>query len=138
MAELRNCPKCNAIFNFNGLRDVCASCHKTEEDLFDIVYKFLRQRANRAATIERIEEVTGADKSLLYKWVRKRRLQPAQFPGLGYPCDNCGTLVTQGKLCRNCTDSIQTDLKRDDTNRVFKEQLANQNKRTYLSSKDRN
>jgi len=137
MAELRNCPKCNAIFNYNGLRDVCAKCHKEEEELFQVVYQFLRKRENRAATIDRIVEVTGASENLLHKWVRKRRLQPAQFPGLGYPCDNCGTLITQGKICRTCTDSIQTDLKRHDANISFKEDVAKNNQRTYLSSRDK-
>ncbi|TFD95784.1 TIGR03826 family flagellar region protein [Jeotgalibacillus sp. R-1-5s-1] len=137
MAELRNCPKCDAIFNFNGLRDVCPSCHKQEEELFEIVYRFLRQRENRAATMERIEEVTGADSSLLYKWVRKRRLHPAQFPGLGYPCDNCGTLITQGKLCRTCTDNIKNDLKQHDSNVAFREAVEKSGKKTYLSNRDR-
>ncbi|WP_227394301.1 TIGR03826 family flagellar region protein [Jeotgalibacillus aurantiacus] len=137
MAELRNCPKCDAIFNYNGLRDVCPACHKQEEELFEVVYRFLRQRENRAATIDRIEEATGADSSLLHKWVRKRRLHPAQFPGLGYPCDNCGTLITQGKLCRTCTDSIKDDLKQHDSNMAFREAVEKSGKSTYLSNRDR-
>ena len=136
MVQVRNCPTCNAIFNFNGLRGVCPSCFKKEEELFNKVYQFLRKRENRAATIDRIEEVTGAKKSLLHKWVRKRRLQPAQFPGLGYPCDNCGTLVTQGKLCSTCSESIKSDLKREDNHSAFKEEIAAHQKQTYLSFKN--
>ncbi|MDZ5711468.1 TIGR03826 family flagellar region protein [Jeotgalibacillus haloalkalitolerans] len=137
MAELKNCPKCNAIFNYNGLRDVCPKCQKEEEELFEQVYRFLRQRENRAATIERITEVTGASASLLHKWVRKRRLHPAQFPGLGYPCDNCGTLIIQGKICRSCTDNIKTDLKQHESNMEFREAVANSNRKTYLSNRDK-
>ncbi|MGD7043334.1 TIGR03826 family flagellar region protein [Jeotgalibacillus proteolyticus] len=135
MAELRNCPVCNAIFNFNGLRDVCLPCHQAEEDLFQQVYQFLRKRENRAATVERIVEVTGAEEKQLYKWVRKRRLQPAQFPGLGYPCDQCGTLITQAKLCRTCTDSIKSDLKLEESNRLFQEASKSNQQKTYLSSR---
>ncbi|MFB1082261.1 TIGR03826 family flagellar region protein [Jeotgalibacillus sp. JSM ZJ347] len=137
MAELRNCPKCNAIFNYNGLRDVCPKCAKEEEELFEQVYRFLRQRENRAASIERITEVTGASPELLHKWVRKRRLHPAQFPGLGYPCDSCGTIINQGKICRSCTDRIQSDLKQHESNMEFRETVASQNKKTYLSNRDR-
>ncbi|TFE03955.1 TIGR03826 family flagellar region protein [Jeotgalibacillus salarius] len=137
MAELRNCPKCDAIFNFNGLRDVCPKCHKEEEELFEEVYRFLRKRENRAASIERITEVTGASAGLLHKWVRKRRLHPAQFPGLGYPCDNCGSLIVQGKICRSCTENIQSDLKQHESNMEFRKAVSDQNKKTYLSSRDR-
>ncbi|AJD92156.1 membrane protein [Jeotgalibacillus malaysiensis] len=137
MAEIKNCPKCNAIFNYNGLRDVCPKCFKEEEELFETVYRFLRQRENRAASIERITEVTGASESLLHKWVRKRRLHPAQFPGLGYPCDNCGTLIIQGKICRSCTDKIKTDLKQHESNMEFREAVTNNNKKTYLSNRNK-
>lgn len=137
MAEIKNCPKCNAIFNYNGLRDVCPKCFKEEEELFEQVYRFLRQRENRAASIERITEVTGASESLLHKWVRKRRLHPAQFPGLGYPCDSCGTLIIQGKICRSCTDKIKTDLQQHESNVEFREAVTNNSKQTYLSNRNK-
>ncbi|KIL49910.1 TIGR03826 family flagellar region protein [Jeotgalibacillus soli] len=137
MGELRNCPTCNAVFSFNGLREVCSKCNQLEEDMFTTVYHFLRKRENRAATIERIVEVTGVTDKLLHKWVRKRRLQPAQFPGIGYPCDSCGTLINTAKLCKNCQESIKNDLELHESNEAFKEQMANSQKRTYLSSKNR-
>ncbi|CAM5562043.1 hypothetical protein LSPH24S_05710 [Lysinibacillus sphaericus] len=42
-------------------------------ELYQIVYRyFLRKRENRAATVERIVEATGAEEDLLYhRWVRK-------------------------------------------------------------------
>ena len=54
---------------------VCTKCAQQEEEMYQIVYRFLRKRENRAATAERIEEATGVDVNLLYKWVRKGRLQ---------------------------------------------------------------
>ena len=96
MAELKNCPTCGNFFNYTGIREVCANCARDEEKMYEEVYRFLRRRENRAATIERIVEVTGVTETLLHTWVRKGRLQPAQFPNLGYPCDNCGKLTTKG------------------------------------------
>ena len=90
MAEVRDCPRCGDLFNYTGVRDVCHKCAQSEEEMYQIVYRFLRKRENRAATVDRIVEATGVDEDLLYKWVRKGRLQPAMFPNLGYPCDNCG------------------------------------------------
>lgn len=62
MAEIRNCPECNEFFNYTGLRDVCYKCAQKEEDMYQIVYRFLRKRENRAANVDRIEEATGVKK----------------------------------------------------------------------------
>ena len=110
MAELRNCPTCGDLFNYTGVLNVCTKCGMNEEKIYEEVYRFLRKRENRAATIERIVEMTDATEEMLHKWVRKGRIQPAMFPNLGYPCDNCGKLTSKGKLCDTCTDNIKRDL----------------------------
>lgn len=131
MAELRNCPSCGAFFNYTGIREVCQKCAQSEEDLYQVVYRFLRKRENRAATVERIEEATGVDKQLLYKWVRKGRLHRAMFPNLGYPCDNCGHITTTGKLCDRCQDSIRRDLNTFEAAQEFRENIKKSDKTTY-------
>ena len=137
MAELRNCPMCGAFFNYTGLREVCHSCAQKEEDLYQVVYRFLRKRENRAATAERIEEATGVDRELLYKWVRKGRLHPAMFPNLGYPCDNCGRLTNKGKLCEKCTENIKSELRTFEAAKEFREGILQQDRATYHAEKKR-
>ncbi|MDN4606788.1 TIGR03826 family flagellar region protein [Sporosarcina highlanderae] len=110
MAEVRNCPSCDGIFNYTGIRDICPLCAREEEEMYDKVYKFLRRRENRSATVERIVQETGVSTRLLYRWVRKGHLHPAKFPNLGYPCDSCGKLITSGKICDKCTNSLKKDL----------------------------
>lgn len=131
MAELRNCPMCGTFFNYTGLREVCHSCAQKEEDLYQIVYRFLRKRENRAANIDRIEEATGVERELLFKWVRKGRLHPATFPNLGYPCDNCGHLTNKGKLCDKCSDSIKSDLRTFEAAKEFRDSILEQDRVTY-------
>lgn len=131
MAELRNCPGCGAFFNYTGIRDVCAKCAQGEEDLYQVVYRFLRKRENRAATVERIEEATGVDKDLLYKWVRKGRLHRAMFPNLGYPCDQCGRLTQEGKLCDNCKNDIKKELRTFEAAKEFRDSVLSQDRVTY-------
>lgn len=97
-----------------------------EEKLYETVYRFLRKRENRAATVERIVEATGVEEELLHKWVRKGRLQPALFPNLGYPCDNCGKLTTQGKLCDNCTQELKAGLRQFEAAQEFREKVNKQ------------
>ncbi|WP_010286870.1 TIGR03826 family flagellar region protein [Kurthia massiliensis] len=135
MGEIKTCPTCGQLFNYNGVREVCASCLMNEEKIYDEVYRFLRRRENRAATVERIVEATGCPEELLYRWVRKGRLQPAVFPNLGYPCDNCGHLTTQGKLCDDCSKTLQKDLDRFEAGREFREAITKPSRATYLSER---
>jgi flagellar operon protein (TIGR03826 family) len=130
MPELENCPKCGNLYLKNNIRDVCEPCYKEEEKLYDTVYKFLRKRENRSATTETVVEETGVEEELLYKWVRKGRLQLAQFPNLGYPCSKCGTLIRTGKLCSSCAGKIKNDLEVLDKEEKRKEEIRN---RTYYS-----
>ncbi|MFJ7932819.1 TIGR03826 family flagellar region protein [Sporosarcina sp. NPDC096371] len=137
MAELRDCPTCGEFFNYTGVREVCAKCATNEEKLYEDVYRFLRRRENRAATIERIVEVTGVTESLLHKWVKKGRLQPAMFPNLGYPCDNCGKLTTKGKLCESCTTTLQKDLRTFEAVKEFRESIEERDNATYLANRNK-
>ena len=135
MAEVRNCPKCGEFFNYTGIRDVCHKCAQAEEEMYQIVYRFLRKRENRAATAERIVEATGVDEDVLYRWVRKGRLQPALFPNLGYPCDNCGRLTTKGKLCKKCQDELKQDLRTFEAAKEFREDIKQRDRAIYHSER---
>lgn len=135
MGELRDCPKCGGFFNYTGAREICPKCARDEDEMYEVVYRFLRKRENRAATVERIVEATGVEEELLYKWVRKNRLQPALFPNLGYPCDNCGKLTTKGKLCDDCVDELQKDLNKFEAGREFRKNIEESSKATYLAER---
>jgi len=137
MAELRNCPSCGEFFNYTGVREVCPRCGMNEEKIYEDVYRFLRKRENRAATIERIVEMTGATEEMLHKWVRKGRLQPAMFPNLGYPCDNCGKLTAKGKLCDTCIADLNQDLKTFEAATEFREAIRKNDQAAYLSDRKR-
>ncbi|WP_409295735.1 TIGR03826 family flagellar region protein [Peribacillus sp. SCS-26] len=110
MAEILNCPSCDAIFVQNSVRDVCENCYKEEQTEYEKVYNYIRKRENRMATIEQVVETVGIDQELLLKFIRTGKLKLAQFPNLGYPCAKCGTLIREGKLCGSCTSSLKGQL----------------------------
>ncbi|OCA89013.1 TIGR03826 family flagellar region protein [Pseudobacillus wudalianchiensis] len=139
MGEIVNCPRCGDLYMENAFRDVCAKCAKEEEQLYETVYKFLRQRENRAATIERVVEVTGVDEVLIHKWMKKGRLHAAHFPNLGYPCDRCGAIINKGKICGNCSNDIETDLKQIQREEAFAaEKVKHEKHTTYFAANKRN
>ncbi len=110
MAEIMNCPKCNALFVKSGLNELCMNCYNEEETAFNRVYQFLKKRENRAATMDQIVEATDVDEPLLLKFVKSGRLKLAQFPNLGYPCDQCGHIIREGRLCERCRSGLKQDL----------------------------
>ncbi|WP_067727091.1 TIGR03826 family flagellar region protein [Oceanobacillus damuensis] len=109
MAELANCTRCEAVFVKN-LRDICPNCYKKEEEAFQKVYKFLRIRKNREATLIEIVEATGVEETLITKFVKEKRLHAADFPKLAYPCENCGANIVSGKLCISCAEELKKEL----------------------------
>jgi flagellar operon protein (TIGR03826 family) len=131
--NLENCPNCGTLFVKNKFRDVCENCYREEEKEFEKVYNFLRRRENRMATMAQVVDATGVKESLLIKFIKNGRLKLAQFPNLGYPCDRCGTLIREGRLCTNCSTDISKQL---ETLQKEEERKSNKLGAIYYSRKE--
>ncbi|WP_067843241.1 TIGR03826 family flagellar region protein [Amphibacillus sediminis] len=112
MAELDNCLNCDKLF-VKTTRSICPECYKEEEQQYQIVYEFLKKRSNRQATIPEIVKATGVEEQLIIKFVKEKRLRTTQFPNLAYPCEKCGTMIDEGKLCSSCSSEISQDLAKE-------------------------
>lgn len=128
--ELENCPSCGNLYVKNAIRSTCEQCYKQEEKDFETVYQYLRIRENRAATISQVATATNVKEDLLYKWVRRGRLQTVQFPNLGYPCDRCGKIIQKAQLCEGCQSEITQDLEMFNKEQARQEELR---RKIYLS-----
>lgn len=135
MNEVVNCSACNALFIGNLFRDVCPKCLRTEEELYQKTYEYLRKRENRAATVEQTMKATGADEQLIYKWVKNKRLQPAQFPYLFYPCDRCGRAIQANRLCHQCITELEDDLQQYEREQEEKRLRNERYNHTYKGKK---
>lgn len=109
MAELANCVSCGKVYA-KHIKDICEECFKQEEKDFDTVYRFLRERKNREATLQKIVEKTGVTENVIITFIKNKRLRTSQFPKLAYPCEQCGTDIVTGKICEDCTNKIMLDL----------------------------
>ena len=110
MNELTNCPSCQALFVRNKFRDVCESCYKKEEELYTIVYNYIRKRENRTATIVEVVRATGVEELMLMKFIKSGKLRITSNPNLGYGCEYCGSLIREGRFCESCQDDLLADL----------------------------
>ncbi|RFB11036.1 hypothetical protein DZB84_21230 [Bacillus sp. HNG] len=133
MGELMNCPNCGALFVKTNLRDVCEKCYKEENQAFETVYKFIRKRENRTATIYEAAEGTGVDEELIIKFIRTGKLKLAQFPNLGYPCQKCRTIIREGILCDDCSKDLRSELSIFKQEEERKKEIREREKRTYFA-----
>lgn len=137
MPDLVNCPSCGSVMVRNKFRDICDGCYKEEEKMFDTVYKFMRRRENRAATIPQVIEGTGVSEDLLFKFIRAGRIQLANFPNFGYPCDKCGKIIRTGKICEDCSSGLRKELEIYQKEEERKEEIRKrENQRTYFANKN--
>ncbi|KMJ59003.1 membrane protein [Bacillus sp. LL01] len=130
MSQLDNCPNCGQIYVKNAFREVCEACYKEEETQYQKVYKYIRQRENRMARLDQVVEGTGVSESLILKFIRKGRIQLAHFPNLGYPCDRCGRMIREDKLCIGCKKDIQGQLSQLDREEERQQKIRSEG-RTY-------
>jgi len=132
--SLANCPNCGDLFVKSVFRTICEKCFREEEKQYETVYNYLRKRENRTAMMAQVVEATGVKESLIIKFVKEGRLHLSQFPNLGYPCDRCGTLIREGKLCTDCSTDIQKQI--DDLHRAEEEKRKQAQRRIYYGKKE--
>lgn len=137
MAELANCPRCDRVF-VKEFRDICWDCYKQEEEAFQVVFTFLKDRKNREATVNEIMEHTKVEEELIIKFVREGRLRPSEFPNLSYPCERCGTKIVIGKYCNNCITELKRDLELHEEMQKKTEQQKKEKVNTYYAINNRN
>lgn len=136
MKDVANCPRCGKIF-VKALRPMCQPCFKEQEDNFDKVSKFMRQKQNRMASLREVHEQTGVALEQIQMFVREGRLLATQFPNLGYPCESCGAIIRQGRLCEGCKGTITEGLDQIQKEKDFEDRKSAEEKKrmsTYHSS----
>lgn len=115
--ELRNCPRCGAVF-VKAFRSICSDCFHEEEKDFQMVYDYIRKRENRQATVTAVVEATGVAHERIMQFVKEKRLLTTHFPNLLYNCDRCGGPLQQGRLCEDCRTLLHEVWQRSDEKAV--------------------
>ena len=110
MNEVSNCPNCNSLFMKTSFRDVCEKCHEEEEKYYDKVYRYIRKKENRTATLHQVMDDTGVSEILLMKFIKSKRLNVKCYPNLGFHCEKCGSIIQEGILCASCMSEFSREL----------------------------
>lgn len=111
MAELANCETCGKVF-VKTASPICPSCRKELEEKFERVWRYIRKKENREATVIEVHEATGVEEKLIFQWIKEGRLKVKEFVNLAYPCASCGKPIQTGNLCEACASRLKKDLDR--------------------------
>lgn len=101
--NIANCPRCGRVYN-QTLGDVCPRCNKDIDKEYEQCANYLRE--HRGATMTELSEATEVSIRQITKFIREGRISIADSPNLGYPCESCGTMIREGKLCETCHHRI--------------------------------
>lgn len=104
--NLINCLHCGRICVETPSK-MCPKCMEQEEEAELLVIEFLRK--NGRSSVEEIKDATGVHEETILRMLKKGR-----FVGdfvVQYPCELCGALITEGRLCSSCSQSIMEQAK---------------------------
>lgn len=102
---LANCPECGKLYVENAAR-ICPECYRKQEDDAEKVVEYLRDVDK--ATLEEIHQATGVKHKIILRLLHSGRIMGT---AISYPCETCGTLIDQGRLCDKCSKNILEQMK---------------------------
>ncbi len=106
--EIRNCKRCNRLFQYNGIK-YCASCLMELDEMYKKVRDYLYEHPD--ATIIEVSEATGVEEKIILEFLREGRLELKE-PSAVLTCERCGKPITMGRMCKECLVVLERDLKK--------------------------
>ena len=104
---LKNCTQCGKVFvTSTGHELLCKKCEKKEREMTNAVHLFIRTHPNRQCTAEEIMDATGASPKFMLQLLRMGVLDDVNIDVLTFPCARCGSPITEGRYCKNCTEVV--------------------------------
>ena len=131
--EIRNCPECGKIFTYIRT-NLCPACQKKDDELFRVVRSFLVKHPG--ADIVTVAENTGISEEAVMRYVRDGRISMGIERGaIQMNCEICDVLISQGRLCRACSDKLSSGLKKSiqEENKKVADEQQKQGPRMYTA-----
>lgn len=106
--DVRNCVKCNKLFNHIAGPPICQNCRKSIEDKFKEVRLYIRKNEN--ASISEVAETCDVEVKQIKQWIREERLSFTKDSDIGIDCENCGRSIKTGRFCDQCKSDLVNNL----------------------------
>ena len=76
------------------------------------IIEFLRDK--KRASIYEIHDNTGVKMKIILRMIKSGRLYQSGVI-IDYPCESCGTLISEGRVCKPCSDNILNQMQPEKT-----------------------
>ena len=106
--NLRNCSRCGKMFNYVTGPAICDPCKKAIEDDFQKVKQYIEE--NPRASLKQISEDCEVTTRQIQQWIREERLMFSKDSPIQLVCEKCGELITTGRFCAKCKNSMANTL----------------------------
>ncbi len=108
-ASLENCIRCGRIFVREN-NDKCPACLQKIEEEYHVCAEYLRE--HKLVNIYQLSEATEVSVKQITRFIKEGRISVADLPNLGYPCETCGTVISEGRFCKTCSDRLNNSIKK--------------------------
>lgn len=108
--EVRNCKKCNALFNYYSGYPLCPKCKVEDEREFRKVRDYIK--SNPGVNIEEVSNVLEISRQQIIRYVKEERLEIYEQSSVFLICEMCGCNIRTGRYCSKCKEKLEIEIKR--------------------------
>lgn len=129
---LMNCQDCGKLCIATPLQR-CPECQWELERAEAKVVEFLE--AYPLSLLDEVQRGTGVKRQIILRMIREGRIIEGT---MSYPCENCGSFITKGRICIKCADDVLDFIKpRVDTLQAAPEKRAGKMYIRHQTDRDR-
>ena len=110
MPDVRNCRRCNRIFNYLSGPPICFDCKQQDEENFKRVKEYLYD--NPKASLFEVSKELEISVQQIRMYLKEGRLEIIGDGGnMFLECERCGKSIVTGRYCEGCAKEVTDDLK---------------------------
>lgn len=110
MPDVRNCKKCNKIFNYIGGAQICPDCKQEDEEDFKKVKEYLYDHPK--ASMYEVSKELNISIQRIKGYLKEGRLEIVGDGGnMFLECERCGKSISSGRYCNECSKDVSNDFK---------------------------
>lgn len=104
--EVKNCKRCNKIFNYYSGYPLCPECKIEDEATYMKVRDYVK--LNPGVTIDQVSDELKVSRQLIIRYLREDKLEVHEQSNIVLACENCGRSIKSGILCDDCKEKLES------------------------------
>lgn len=110
--EIRVCARCGKMFCYTGMgHSICDQCKKEDEADFNLVKDYIYDHPS--AAIMEVSKETGVRVNRIKAYLRDGKLMITDASPIFLNCESCGASIRYGRMCRECANTLSTEIKKE-------------------------